>query len=97
MVTRSFDIALGTRVQPSSERIAEALANRKYFSRELGKNIINENKFLPQSGEVVGHAGRGGDFVLVRWDGDPSSDNATVHWANLRPEGGDPFCSEIEH
>lgn len=86
-VNSARDIARGTRVQPASAKTAETLANRKYYKPGVG-TVTDTTKFLPEAGEIVGICGA--DCVLVRWDNGPDHE-MTVHWANLRPEGGNPY------
>lgn len=88
----AFDIERGTRVSPVDLNTANILGQRKFYQPGVGA-IIDTNKFLPETGTVVGHAGRMGDYVLVRWDGDPCSVEDTVHWRNLRLENGEPFAA----
>lgn len=79
MINCSFDIPRGTRVEPKDSYTATKVLGRGRVTRA--------------GGTVVGHAGRGGDYVLVLWDGESFDD--TVHWANLRAEGGEAYRPDL--
>lgn len=96
----AFDISRGARVAPKDAHTANVLARNTFYKPGVGK-VINPNKFVPSIGTVVGHAGRAGDYVLVRWDGSKCSADDTVHWANLTvveepaPHPDDVIYSEV--
>lgn len=64
----AFDFPRGARVVPLDDRTARILGRRLW---------------VPVAGTVTGHA-RGGDFLLVHWDGDACSVDDTVHHLNVR-------------
>lgn len=76
----AFDIARGTRIEPATAYTAF--------------NVLGRRRVTRKGGTVVGHA-RGGDYVLVDWDDDDCSSSDTVHWANLKPEGGEPYAPHL--
>lgn len=68
-INSAFDIPRNTRVVPTDSRVAQ---------------ILGRGKYVPTEGTVVGHAGRGGEYCLVKWDNQPSFIEETTHWMNIK-------------
>lgn len=80
-VLSAFDIPPGTRVEPKDSYTAFEV---------LGRGRVR------RGGGTTTAICRGGDYVLVRWDNDsPIATEDTVHWANLRPEGGEAYRPDL--
>lgn len=69
MINSAFDIPGGSRVAPKDGVTAR---------------VLGRGRFIPTEGTVMGHAGRGGEYCLVKWDNHPGCFDETTHWANLK-------------